>query len=45
MMLAILNFFAPCEIKHLTSGFMEFKKEFWLLQALAILEHSAPLDM
>ena len=28
----------------LTYGFMEFKKEFWLLLALAILKHSAPID-
>ena len=39
------TFFAPCEIMRLTNGFMEFKKEFWLLQAPAILKHSAPLDM
>ena len=30
---------------HLTNGFTEFKKEFWLLQALNILESSAPFDM
>ena len=30
---------------HLTNGFTEFKKEFWLLQALNILEPSAPFDM
>ena len=39
------TFFAPCEIMRLTNGFMEFKKEFWLLQALAIPKHSAPIDM
>ena len=43
-MLAILHI-APCEIMHLTNGLVEFKKEFWLLQALAILKHSVPIDM
>ena len=44
-MLAILHFFTPCEIMHPINGFMEIKKEFWLLQALAILKHSVPIDM
>ena len=38
------TFFAPCEIMCLTNGFMEFKKEFCLLQALATLKDSGPDD-
>ena len=34
--LAILHLFAPCEIMHLTSEFIDIKKEFWLLQASAV---------
>ena len=37
------TFFAPCEIMCLTNGLMEFKKEFCLLQTLAILVDSAPI--
>lgn len=44
-MLAILHYFATHEIMRLTNGFMEFNKEFWLLQALTILKHSTPIDM
>ena len=44
-MLAIVQFFVLCEIMGLTNGYMEFKKKFWLLQTLAILKHSAPIEM
>ena len=44
-MLASVHFFAPCEMMRFTNGFMEFEKEFWLLQGLAILKHSGPTEM
>ena len=42
---AILHFLAPCKIMRLTKVFTESEKEFWLQQALAILKHSAMIDM
>ena len=43
--LAILHWFVPCEIKRLTNELMKSNKELWLLQALAIFKHSAPIEM
>ena len=45
--LTILHFFASFEITRLTNRFMKFKKELWLLQAIAILAipHLAPTDV
>lgn len=34
--LAILHFFAPCELMSPANGFTEFKREFWVLQVVAI---------
>ena len=43
--LAILPSLAPYEIMRLINGFIEFKKEFWLSQALVVLKHSASVNM
>ena len=43
--LVILHYFASCEIMRLTNRFMEFKKEFQSLQALAVLIYLDPVDM
>lgn len=42
--LDILHVFPHCEIMHLNNWYMEFKKEFFLLQDLALSSYLGPID-